>query len=166
MSVRGVLTGAVFTLIWLWGGHDAVSLSKVNQQISFARNVTPESINLIETDKDSTIAQDSLGIELRALRKKLKNAQVKQFGEGIKVTFESGIFFEFDSFVLTSEARDNIEILTNIIANFESSGILIEGHTDYIGSKSYNQHLSERRASMVAEHLISQGLSPEVIKVK
>lgn len=41
--------------------------------------------------------------------------------------------------------------------------VLVEGHADYTGGAGYNQGLSERRSGTVGDHLIEQGVSPDLI---
>jgi len=46
------------------------------------------------------------------------------------------------------------------LRNADVVSIKVIGHTDSVGSDSYNQSLSERRASSVAEYLLAQGVAP------
>lgn len=85
------------------------------------------------------------------MRQDMKNARIERIGEGIKVTFDSGILFNTDSSELLPEARANIESLDSILKKYPDTNILIEGDTDNIGTSEYNQKLSERRAQAVAD---------------
>jgi len=91
----------------------------------------------------------------------VKNAEVERIGEGIKVTFESGILFGFDSYSLTPAAQENVRELARILNEYPDTNIMIEGHTDNRGAADYNQGLSERRARSVANYLKMQGLSAD-----
>jgi outer membrane protein OmpA-like peptidoglycan-associated protein len=73
------------------------------------------------------------------LEEDLEGAEVERVGEGIKVTFDSGILFNFDSSELTPSATENIENLAGTLKKYEDTNILIEGHTDSQGSEKYNQ---------------------------
>jgi outer membrane protein OmpA-like peptidoglycan-associated protein len=84
------------------------------------------------------------------MRQDIKNAKIERVGEGIKITFDSGILFETDSSALQSVARANIESLAKILNKYPDTNILIEGDTDNTGTNDYNQGLSERRAQAVA----------------
>ena len=86
-------------------------------------------------------------------------ATVERVGEGVLVTFESGLLFPYDSDVLTSAARTNLTNLAQNMGKFPNTDLLIVGHTDSNGSNEYNQSLSERRARAAANYLISQGVS-------
>ncbi len=92
------------------------------------------------------------------LEEDLEGAEVERVGEGIKVTFDSGILFNFDSAELTPTATENIENLANTLEKYEDTNILIEGHTDSKGSDKYNQNLSEERAESVAQSLTDLGI--------
>jgi outer membrane protein OmpA-like peptidoglycan-associated protein len=92
------------------------------------------------------------------MREDIKNAKIERIGEGIKITFDSGILFAFDSSELQSVAQANIESLAQVLNKYPDTNILIEGDTDNIGSEEYNQKLSERRAQIVADYLQRQGV--------
>lgn len=94
----------------------------------------------------------------KELEEDLEAAEVERVGEGIKVTFESGILFDFDSANLRATAERDLAEFANSMEEFEGTRILIVGHTDSKGSESYNQDLSERRASSAAQYLGEQGL--------
>lgn len=93
------------------------------------------------------------------LNEELENAQVERVGEGIKVTFDSGILFDFDSASLRDEARQNLREFAESMTDFEDTNILVVGHTDARGPDSYNQDLSERRAQSATSYLVEQGLA-------
>jgi outer membrane protein OmpA-like peptidoglycan-associated protein len=92
------------------------------------------------------------------LEKDLEGAEVERVGEGIKVTFDSGILFNFDSSELSETAKDNIVNLAETLKKYKDTNILIEGHTDSRGSEKYNQNLSEERANSVAKELSELGV--------
>ncbi len=92
------------------------------------------------------------------LEEDLEGAEVERVGEGIKITFDSGILFNFDSAELTPEARENVENLASTLKEYEDTNILIEGHTDSKGSEEYNQELSKERAEAVANALAKMGV--------
>ncbi|MEJ2541897.1 MAG: OmpA family protein [Gemmatimonadota bacterium] len=95
------------------------------------------------------------------LERTLPDAEVERVGEGILVTFESGILFGFDSSDLQAQARQNLSALANSLDDIEEDAlVMIVGHTDSTGSDDYNQRLSERRARSAANFLMQQGLNP------
>ena len=93
------------------------------------------------------------------LEQNIKGAKVERVGEGIQVTFESGLLYDFDSDVVKPDARTNLRELAVSLDKYPNSDLVIIGHTDQVGSAEYNQQLSERRASAAARYLVSQGVS-------
>ncbi|MCK4273072.1 OmpA family protein [bacterium] len=92
------------------------------------------------------------------MERDLEGAKIERIGEGIKVTFDSGILFDVDSASLRPEARENLENLAKILNKYDDTEILIEGHTDSTGPEDYNQGLSERRGSSVSSYLAGLGV--------
>lgn len=80
------------------------------------------------------------------LAAEVEGAKVERVGEGLLVTFESGILFDFDSDMLRSAARENLRELAKSLRKYPNTDVLVVGHTDAVGSDAYNQTLSERRA--------------------
>ena len=93
------------------------------------------------------------------MRKDIKDARIERIGEGIKITFDSGILFDFDSSELQPEAKTNIESLVEILNKYPDTNIFIEGDTDNKGTEEYNKKLSERRAQAVADYQKSLGIA-------
>ena len=85
--------------------------------------------------------------------------KVSRVGEGIAVTFESGLLFPFDSASLKPDARDNLRKLARTLGDNARTEVLIVGHTDSTGRPEYNQDLSERRARAAADYLSEQGVA-------
>ena len=86
------------------------------------------------------------------MRREIENAEIERIGEGIKVTFDSGILFGIDAYDLQSESRMTVERMAKILNEYPDTNILIEGDTDNTGSTEYNQQLSERRAQAVSNY--------------
>lgn len=95
------------------------------------------------------------------LERRLPGASVERVGEGILITFESGILFGFDSADLSASARENLSALANSLSDMEEDAVLlVAGHTDSVGRDAYNQTLSERRAQSAVQFLLREGMSP------
>lgn len=93
----------------------------------------------------------------------LEDADIERVGEGILVTFDSGILFDFDSSALRPEAKENLRNLAESLQEYDHSDLLIVGHTDAVGSDDYNYRLSERRAQSAADYLMTLGIAPSRI---
>ena len=85
-------------------------------------------------------------------------ATVTRVGEGLVVTFDSGILFDFNSDVLKPAARSNLDNLAANLSSFGDSKLMLVGHTDSVGTAQYNQSLSEKRAQSVANYLVMKGV--------
>jgi outer membrane protein OmpA-like peptidoglycan-associated protein len=97
--------------------------------------------------------------QAKELEQNIKGAKVERVGEGIQVTFDSGLLYDFDSDVVKGEAQSNLRELATSLDKYPNSELLIVGHTDNVGAADYNQGLSERRATAAARYLVSQGVS-------
>jgi len=94
----------------------------------------------------------------KELQQNIKGARVERVGEGILVTFESGLLFDFDSDVLRDAAKVNLRELASSFDKYPDTDLMIVGHTDAQGDDAYNQRLSERRAASAAAYLAQQGV--------
>ena len=100
------------------------------------------------------------------LEQNIPGATVERVGEGINVTFASGLLFDFDSDVIRGEARENLDELASSLEEYDGSDLLIVGHTDGKGTESYNQDLSERRAQAARRYLASRGVDSGRIDIR
>lgn len=100
------------------------------------------------------------------LEEELEGARIQRVEEGIAVSFDSGLLFDFDSAQLRPEAMENLRELAQIMGEDDNSELLIVGHTDSVGDELYNQNLSERRAAMAARYMSTQGISRSRIDVE
>jgi len=99
--------------------------------------------------------------QAREMQSELDNVEVERVGEGIKLTFDSGILFDFDSYELRPASRENIEELADIMQDYGDTEIMFAGHTDSQGAAEYNQGLSEDRARSVASYAAQQGVASD-----
>lgn len=99
------------------------------------------------------------------LRQRLPNATVEEVGEGILVTFEGGILFDFDSSRLRPGARDDLASFADALSDMPDANVLVAGHTDSVGSEEYNYDLSLRRAESAVDYLNSQGIPEEHLRM-
>jgi len=98
---------------------------------------------------------DYMDRQAEEIERDLEGATVERVGEGIKITFDSGILFDIDRAEVQPAARDNLAELATILNKYEDTLVLIEGHTDATGSSEYNLGLSHDRAQAVANYLAS-----------
>lgn len=104
--------------------------------------------------------------QAKSLDDDLEGATVARVGEGIVVTFESGILFDIDRAELRPASRANLQELANNLREYDRTDVLIIGHTDSTGSDSHNQDLSERRARSAANYLQQLGVAGERVSTR
>jgi len=75
-----------------------------------------------------------------------------------KVTFAADAFFDFDKAVLKPEGRAKLDDLISKMGGINLEVIIAVGHTDSVGSDTYNQKLSVRRSDAVKNYLVSKGV--------
>ena len=89
----------------------------------------------------------------------LAGAKVERVGEGIKITFDSGILFDVDKATLRPASETQLTKLAAILNKYPDTNILLEGHTDATGSDEYNLNLSRLRAQSVEAFLAGQAVT-------
>ena len=86
--------------------------------------------------------------------------------EGIKVTFDSGILFGFNSSKLNSESKKSLDKFAETMADMTETDITVYGHTDNVGTEEANVKVSTKRAEEVAGYLTKAGIAKERITSK
>ena len=94
------------------------------------------------------------------IKRDIAGAKVERVGEGIRITFDSGILFDVNKAELKQVSKDNISKLAAILNKYPDTEILLEGHTDATGSDEHNLELSRLRAQAVSNFLSSLNVSP------
>ena len=89
----------------------------------------------------------------------LEGAAVERVGEGILITFDSGLLFDVGEFSLRSATRANLNDLSATLNEYNDTEIVVQGHTDSTGSDELNMDLSENRAKSVRNYLTGQGVA-------
>lgn len=102
--------------------------------------------------------------QAKEIQQQIPGAKVERVGEGIQVTFETGLLYDVDSDKVRSEAAVNLRNLAASMKKYPDTDALIVGHTDATGADEYNAGLSQRRASSAASFLIEEGVSPRRLK--
>lgn len=100
--------------------------------------------------------------QARELQQEIPGATVRRVGEGIEVTFASGLLFDFNSDRVRGDARHNLDVLAQSLDKYPDTDLMIVGHTDAIGTEEYNQDLSMRRAESAARYLESSGVRTRI----
>jgi outer membrane protein OmpA-like peptidoglycan-associated protein len=107
-------------------------------------------------DKKAKEIEDQLG----------KTAKVERVGEGIKVTFNNQLLFDFGKSNLKDENVQTLQTFATTLNANPDTDLLIVGHTDNVGSNRFNQVLSSKRAMAVSNLLESSGIGSNRIRVQ
>ncbi|HEY0150437.1 MAG TPA: OmpA family protein [Longimicrobium sp.] len=100
------------------------------------------------------------------LEQSLPDAEVQRVGEGIAVTFASGILFPTNSTQILSAGQNNLAQLASSLQRYPETTVLIVGHTDARGTDQYNMQLSQNRSQSAANFLISRGIAASRIRTE
>jgi outer membrane protein OmpA-like peptidoglycan-associated protein len=103
--------------------------------------------------------------EVDELLSQLSDLKAKQTERGIVLTM-GDVLFAFDKATLSPEAFRNVDKLADFLQKHPNRSVLIEGHTDSVGSDEYNLDLSEKRADAVKNALVAKGVGEERITPK
>jgi len=96
---------------------------------------------------------------LAVMETRIVEIEGQQTDRGILVTL-GDVLFEFGKADLLPVAEPRLDRLANFLKQFPEKKLLVEGYTDSIGSDSFNQELSRRRAEAVHAGLIRRGVDP------
>ncbi len=94
------------------------------------------------------------------MQRDLEGATIERVGEGIMITFDSGILFDVDKAALKVDAQANLDKLAVILNKYSDTNIMVDGHTDATGSEEYNLKLSQSRSQSVANYLAGLQVIP------
>lgn len=77
----------------------------------------------------------------------------------IKVTFDSGILFDFNKSNLSASAKTSLTKFATSLQNNPQTNVQIYGHTDNVGTRAANEKVSTARADEVKKYLINSGVA-------
>lgn len=98
------------------------------------------------------------------LQRQIDELEAEATGRGLVLTL-GDVLFATGSAELQSGSNRNLEKLVNFLNQYPERDVLIEGHTDNVGSADFNQALSLQRAESVRSYLTGQGVPSRRIAV-
>ncbi len=109
---------------------------------------------------------EKLEREIEALKgMKQQGVTTRQEERGLVITLND-VLFAFDSDRVTAQYGPMLDKLVQYLSEDPKHSVLVEGHTDAIGTNEYNQDLSERRAAAVQRALINRGANSRAVKMR
>ncbi|GJL56370.1 MAG: hypothetical protein NPIRA02_35020 [Nitrospirales bacterium] len=91
---------------------------------------------------------------------KIKEEEAATLAAGL-----TDVFFEFDSWNLTSEGRHALEQGAEWLHKKHAAKLLVEGHCDTRGTQAYNLVLGKKRAGAIRDYLVELGITPERVSI-
>lgn len=108
---------------------------------------------------------NSLDRQAEELRRSLRSdVGVSNNGNNLVVVLSQDLLFATNSTTVSGTSQNELRIVANSLNQYPDSTVNVIGHTDNVGEASFNQGLSERRASAVSSILIGGGVSPVRIR--
>jgi outer membrane protein OmpA-like peptidoglycan-associated protein len=132
-------------------------LSAETAQIQ-AREAARQAEELARKNREAEAAN----AQVEALQRELAELNAKKTERGLVLTL-GDVLFDTGKATLKPGARPAIERLAKFLKDSPERGVVIEGHTDSVGSDELNQELSERRADAVRSALVGQGVPSDRI---
>ncbi len=86
------------------------------------------------------------------------DVQVIRQGDELVLNMPSGITFAYDRSDIQPQFRPTLDQVADVLAQYNQTYVDVYGHTDSTGADAYNQTLSERRATAVADYLAGHGV--------
>jgi outer membrane protein OmpA-like peptidoglycan-associated protein len=131
------------------GGATAAVLAKKNKAVGIIASAAVGGIA-------GGLIGDYMDKQAAKIEQDLEGATVERVGEGILITFDSGILFDVNSYALKPATRANLQELSQTLNKYDDTDVLVLGHTDNTGTDEYNETLSEQRARSVKNYLVTQ----------
>jgi outer membrane protein OmpA-like peptidoglycan-associated protein len=126
------------------------------RRVEIARAVASEKQAEIEA---GTLAERRAKVLLEAREAELAALKARKTDRGVIIPVED-VLFEFGRAELRPEARSHLARIAALLRDYPERDLLVEGHTDDVGSDTFNVGLSERRAASVLGFLAAAGISP------
>lgn len=120
------------------------------------------------------IIGNNMDRQAEKIKTEIPGAKVERVGEGIDVTFDennpdgtkAGVYFATNKFDISSNSKLALDKMVQIFSEYPETNILVEGHTDDVGTDAYNMTLSEKRANAVGDYLKGAGVSSSRFTIK
>jgi len=136
--------------------HMQNALSETRAALATERNVLAVKQQELTAEKRArNEAERSARAAVESLE---KVAAVKEEARGLVITLSGAVLFATGQSTLLPIARDRLSQVASALKDNPHGAILVEGHTDSIGSASSNEELSRQRAEAVRQYLVEQGV--------
>lgn len=108
---------------------------------------------------------NNLDRQAEELRRELRNdVGVSNNGRNLVVVLSQDLLFATNSTAVSGVSRNELNIVAQSLQRYPNTTVNVIGHTDNVGSASFNLDLSQRRAQAVSSVLINGGVTPARIR--
>jgi outer membrane protein OmpA-like peptidoglycan-associated protein len=91
----------------------------------------------------------------------LQDLGAKITAHEVKIELDADVLFDFDKYNLKPEATESLKKVSQVVQSYAQAPVLIEGHTDGMGTHVHNMKLSDDRAASVKHWLVQNAAVPE-----
>jgi outer membrane protein OmpA-like peptidoglycan-associated protein len=91
----------------------------------------------------------------------LQDLGAKVTAHEVKIELDADVLFDFDKYNLKPEATESLKKVSQVLQSYAQAPLLIEGHTDGMGTHAHNMKLSDGRAASVKHWLVQNAAVPE-----
>ncbi|OSQ47945.1 peptidoglycan-associated lipoprotein Pal [Thalassospira alkalitolerans] len=117
-----------------------------------------------ETAPDSSANSAGEGVSTTNQPAATSSALSESSPEWFAVNVGDRVFFGFDKYDLSGEARRTLELQSAWLKKYPQYKVVVEGHADERGTREYNLALGERRANSVKDYLVALGIDPSRVE--
>jgi len=135
---------------------DAAKAAALAQQQALQAEANRANLAAQQAEADKTALRERLRQQLNTI------LETRETQRGLIVNIND-VLFDFDRFTLKPGAREKLAKVAGILLAYPGLNVQLEGHTDSVGTDSYNLLLSQQRADAVRDYLISQGVPAETV---
>ncbi len=116
----------------------------------------------VESERVRALTAEQRLVELEGELEALRSQKTDR---GLVLTL-SDILFPLDEAALKPGGQRVLDRVAHVLAERPEQRVLVEGHTDGLGSGAYNRSLSRRRADAVANYLVRRGVQPDRVTTR
>jgi len=139
---------------------DQAETSPFTAQAAYQDDLSSPQVGMEPIRESFQVAKAEPSDMLRQQLDKIKEEELATVSAGLE-----DVFFQFDSWTLTAEAKESLERDLGWLTTEPSSLLVIEGHADQRGTQAYNMVLGKRRAMAIRDYLSQLGVDPSRLSV-
>lgn len=139
------------------------------EELSYKRDIRDLKATVLDLKglpSDLNGAVSDLSAKADSLAAQHSGLSVRRDKKSVRVSMTGDVLFDFDKAEIQPAAEPTLSDIARLIASIPNGMIIVEGHTDSKGSPRYNKDLSLRRASTVADWLVTHGADKARLSVK